>query len=115
MLRDLKVFQKTYDMFLYLHQVLKKFPKSERFTLAQRIENTTLNILQAIIQANHESNKSDALKQSSVELEKLRILIRLSKELKFISIQEYENLSQFTTEIGKMIGSWIKTEKQQIT
>ena len=102
-------------MFLYLHQVLKKFPKSERFTLTQRIENTTLNMLQSIIQANHESDKSDVLKQASVELEKLRILIRLAKDLKFVSIQEYENLSQFTTEIGKMIGGWIKAEKRLIT
>lgn len=77
----------------------------------QRIENTTLNVLQSIIQANHESNKSDALKHASIELEKLRILLRLSKELKFMSIQEYENFSQFTTEIGRMIGGWIKAEK----
>ena len=111
MLRDLKVFQKTYDIFLYLQQVLKKFPKSERFTLTQRIENTILNVLQAIIQANHESDKSDALKQTSVELEKLRILIRLSKDLKFMSIQEYEILSGYMVEIGKMIGGWMKADR----
>lgn len=111
MLRDLKVFQKTYDMFLYLHTILKKFPKSERFTLVQRIENAALDVLQAIIQANHDSLRKDSLTLASVELEKLRIFIRLSKDMKFISIQEYEMLSQFTTEIGRMIGGWIKSEK----
>lgn len=112
MLTNLKVFQKTYDLFLYAYPILKKFPKSDRFTLVQKIENTILDILTGIVQTIHEENKSNSLKHVSIELEKLKVLIRLSKELKFISINEYETLSSYTIEIGKMIGGWIKSEKE---
>ena len=44
----------------------------------------------------------------SVELDKLRILIRLSKDLKFISIRQYGFGAEKINEIGKMLGGWIK-------
>lgn len=113
MLTNLMVFQKTYDLFLHAYPIFKKFPKSERFTLVQKIENTILDILAGIIETIHEESKLNSLKHVSIELEKLKVLIRLSKELEFISIDEYEALSSYMVEIGKMIGGWIKTESEK--
>ena len=48
-----------------------------------------MEILKSIIQANSERNKLLYLKQMSVDLDKLRILIRLSKDLRFISVRQY--------------------------
>jgi len=42
-------------------------------------------------------------------LDKLRILIRLSKDFKFISIRQYEFVSGEINEVGKMLGGWIKS------
>ena len=111
---NLKVFQKTYDLFLYAYPILKKFPKSERFTLVQKIENTILDILAGIVKTIHEENKLNSLKHVSIQLEKLKVLIRLSKELKFIDIKEYEALSSYMIEIGKMLGGWMKTKEQKL-
>jgi len=41
-------------------------------------------------------------------LDKLRILIRLSKDLHFISIRQYEFVANKVNEIGKMLGGWMK-------
>ena len=37
---DLVVLQKAYDCYLYLHNALKNFPKSEKFVLSADIKNT---------------------------------------------------------------------------
>jgi len=79
--------------------------------LGQQIENTILQILKGIIQVNVEINKKPYLKQISVELDKLRILIRLSKDLKFISIRQYQFIAEKINEIGKMLGGWLKSCK----
>ena len=63
---------------------MNKFPKSQRFVLGQQIENTMLNIMKGIIQANAERAKLPYLKQASVDLDKLRIIIRLAKDMKFL-------------------------------
>ncbi|MDP3995778.1 MAG: diversity-generating retroelement protein Avd [bacterium] len=108
MLQDLVIFQKVYDLILWLYPTVNKFPKSQRFVLGQQIENTVLEILKGIIQANQESNRPPYLKQISVDLDKLRILIRLSKDLKFISIRQYQFVAEKINEIGKILGGWMK-------
>ena len=109
MFQNLPIFQKSYDAILWLYPTVNKFPKSQRFVLGQRIENTILRILEGIIDANQERNKLSYLKQTSVELDKLRILIRLSKDLRFISIRQYGFGAGKINEIGKMLGGWIKS------
>jgi len=108
MFQDLAIFEKTYELILWIYPTVNKFPKSQRFVLGQQIENTVLEILKGIIEANQERNKVPYLKQISVNLDKLRILIRLSKDLKFISIRQYQFAAEKINEIGKMLGGWIK-------
>ena len=109
MFQNLSIFEKTYEVILWLYPAVNKFPKSQRFVLGQQIENTTLELMKGIIQANSESDKLPYLKQISVALDKLRILIRLSKDLKFINIKQYQFIVEKINEIGKMLGGWIKS------
>jgi len=111
MYKNLSIFEKTYELILWLYPTVNKFPKSQRFVLGQQIENTVLEILKGIIQANSERDKLSHLKQTSVDLDKLRILIRLSKDLKFISIRQYQFAADKINEVGKMLGGWIKSCK----
>lgn len=107
--QNLPIFEKTYELILWLYPAVNKFPKSQRFVLGQQIENTALNILKGIIQANAERAKLPYLKQVSVELDKLRIIIRLAKDMKFFSVRQYEFSAGKINEIGKMLGGWIKS------
>jgi len=108
MLQNLIIFQKVYDLILWLYPTVNKFPKKQRFVLGQQIENTVLEILKGTIQVNQENNKTPYLKQISVDLDKLRILIRLSKDLKFIGLRQYQFSAEKINEIGKILGGWLK-------
>ena len=61
MLEDMTIFHKTYEFMRWLHILLNKFPKSEKYTMAQKIENTALNVLEGIIQSNNDVDKTKAL------------------------------------------------------
>ena len=67
--------------------------------------------MEGIIEANQERNKVPHLKRISVELDKLRILIRLSKDLKFINVKQYGFAAGKINEIGKMLGGWLKSSR----
>ncbi len=110
MLSDLIIYQKTYDFMLWLHPVVNKFPKSQRFILGQRIENKTLDIISSMILANAERDKSAILKRASVELDELRILIRLSKDLRFINIKKYGFAAEKINEIGRLLSGWTRSQ-----
>lgn len=109
MFQNLAIFEKTYELILWIYPTVNKFPKSQRFVLGQHIEDIILKILEGIIEANQERNKIPYLKQISINLDKLRILIRLSKDLRFISIKQYGFATNKVNEIGKMLGGWLKS------
>ena len=108
MTEELAIFDKTYRLILWLYPTVHKFPKAQRFVLGQQIENTALNILKGIITANQEREKLLHLKRVSVDLDTLRILIRLAKDLEFISVRQYTFAAERVNEIGKMLGGWVK-------
>lgn len=112
MLQNLKVFQKHYDFLLWLQTVVANIPISARFTLAQRLENSALAVMEGIIEAN--GGEKNALKKASLELDKVRIFTRLAKDLRFIDMKKYENAAVQMDEIGKMLGGWLKSGDENI-
>jgi four helix bundle protein len=106
--KEIAIFKKSYELALEIFKVTKLFPKSQRFLMAERLEKTIIEILENIIQANEAQDKVPYLKKLSASLERIRILIRLSKDLTYISLKKYERLSENINEIGKMCGGWLK-------
>lgn len=109
-MNQLKIYQKYYDMLQYLYIALRQFPKSEKFTLAAQIKNSAIKGFRTIIHANKSKNKISKLFELDIELEVLKNLTRLSKDLGFMPLRKYEILSNQLVEIGKMLGGWIKAE-----
>jgi hypothetical protein len=112
---DLVLFQKIYDLILWIYPRINKFPKNQRFVLGQRIENTLLRLIELSIELNSGAyNDKYVIKKMSLELDKLRILIRLSKDLYFFNKRRYLFVSEKINEIGRLIGgmnSFLKNDK----
>lgn len=106
--KDVNALARTYDLLLWIIPVLEKFPRSQRFLLGERIETALLDTMELIIQAVYTKNKTAFLKEANLKIEKLRHLIRLSKDLQFLSIRRYEFVSKGLNEIGAEVGGWIK-------
>lgn len=105
---ELSIFKKAYQLTLTIYKCTELFPKHERFLLTARFKDICLEILSGIVQANEARVKSVHLERVSQEVEKLRILIRLSRDLKYLSFKKYENLSEEINEVGRMLGGWIR-------
>jgi hypothetical protein len=108
------IFSKTYDFIIWLLQTTEKFPKSQRFVMAKRVEEAILNfhdriLRAAIIKGEVEKN----LDEADYELEKFRFYLRICKDLKLISLKQYEYTSKNTVEIGKLLGGWKKRQSDR--
>jgi len=110
-MENLKIFQKVFDFTVWMLNHTNKFPKSHRFSLAIRIENLLLEMLEQIIIANRQREKLSFLIKIDEKLSVLRILCRLAYTMKFIAINSYEYACKEIDEIGKMLGAWIKQQK----
>lgn len=102
------VVSKTYDLTLWMLPKLAKFPRDQRFLLGDRIENMLLDILEDLIDATYTKEKVNILKRTNLRLEKLRFLVRLSSDMRFINLTSYEFAGRGIDEVGRMVGGWIK-------
>lgn len=105
------LYDKVYCLYLFLHLFSSKIPKSKRYTLWQKCENTTLEILEMLISASHSKNdkRTDCIIKISEKLDLLKTLIRLAKDTKTIPEKQYISLQSLIQEIGKMTGGWLKS------
>jgi hypothetical protein len=106
------LFVKTYDFLLWLIPLTLKFPKSQRFLLAERLSGMALDfydlILTAVMQPDLQGEK---LAEADRMLTKIRLYMRLSYDLDCLSLGQYEHAARLMDEIGRLIGGWI--QKQQ--
>jgi 23S rRNA-intervening sequence protein len=102
------LFPKTYDLIVWLLPHTQKFPKSQRFVLAKRVEDAALNFQALIIKARKVTGeaRAETLVLADVELETLRLSLRLCQEMKLLSLAQYEHVSKMLVEIGKLLGAW---------
>lgn len=103
-----------YDLFVWYAQKLSQYPKKFKYNLGERIISCYLDVLDAIIEAQYsKGKKSHFLRKANVTLEKLRFLVRLSKDLQCITLHDYEYAVRQLNEIGKMVGGWEKHSKKK--
>lgn len=111
--QSLPIVAKMYDFLLYLIPQVSKFPRSQRYSLGERLENLSFDILELLLDALYSRDKTPLLHRTNIKLDKARHYIRLSKDLKLINLQRYEVLSKMINEIGIQLGGWIKHQKQK--
>ena len=101
---------KLYDVIMWLMGRVEKFPRSQKFTLGDRIVNISLDTLDVLIEATYTRKRLPLLQKANVQLEKLRFLIRLCHDFKLLSSKQYAYISNEINEVGKLVGGWIRSQ-----
>ena len=116
--KDLEIYKRSYKIALELHERTKTFPETERYDLTSQIRRCSKSIPSNIAegwgrQSNEEFKRF--LRISLGSCNEIQVHLSFCKDLKYISEEEYIELSKEYEEIGKMINvsiqKWNKTNK----
>ena len=89
------IFIKTYDFLLWLIPLTLKFPKSQRFLLAERLSKMGLDFYDLILEAVLVPEKqAEQLDIADRLLNKIRLYVRLSHDLHCISTGQLEHAAR---------------------
>jgi hypothetical protein len=85
-----------------------RFPKAVRFTFASRIDNLGLDLLDQLVQARwaQPAHKAAHLREADIYLARLRALLRLSHQRRYLDTRGYEHLARELDEVGRQLGGW---------
>jgi len=108
---ELTVITKTYDLILWSCKHTSKFPRNHRFVLGEKLERNLYELLETLIKAKYSKPRAYLLEQANLTIEVLRFQLRLAKDLNCLKIASYEFAIKELIEIGKLIGSWLKSSK----
>ena len=109
---NLLIYQRYLDLIYYTNDLIRKYPKSEKFTLVQETKQTVYEGLRYILFAQKEFNKINRLKYLNdldVVLNLLKVHIRIAYKYKYINVNNYTTWSEKVTDICNLLGGWINS------
>jgi len=114
-MKEPKAYVDAYQLSIHLFHRTKNFPKQLRPTLGRKIEegalNLTQNLRKTFVIPNKDENrkqKLEHLREASLCLDDLKILIQMSYDLQAINVASLSETTILTREIGKEIGGLLK-------
>src|SRR3990167_5977625 len=107
---QIPVIQKSYDLYKLTYEYTKKFPKSDKYSLGEKIKNLILDVLELLIEAETAKKdwKQPILEKASRKLGLLKILLRLANDIKILEDKKYLTAQEIILDIGRQIGGWVK-------
>ena len=105
---DIPIFKKSYDFYKMFYVFRTTIPKQDKYAIWQKAENLAIDILQGLLCASYKQKfeKVAVLEKVSLDLNILRVLLRLMKDIKTIDNKKKTNLQRFpdkwqSAEFGK--------------
>lgn len=109
---NLKIYQKYLELIYYSNDIVRKYPKSENFALVTEIKNSLYIGLRSLMYAIKSYQKQDKLKhlnEFDINLNLLKVHVRLSYKYQYITVKNYQTWSSLITDICNMLGGWISS------
>ena len=111
---DVPVFSLWNEFVGWVLDHTEKFPKKVCTNFSLRIEALAINILEDIVRASYSKQKNDYLENANLNLNVLRVLLRLACSRQYLANNSYEFAMRKVDEAGKMIGGWQKSLREKI-
>ena len=77
-MKESPIFVRTYDMLRWLIPLTVKFPRQQRFVLAEAVQRTVLRFHERLIEAARAADPLPLLYEADTDLTKLRFYLRLT-------------------------------------
>ena len=112
---NILVWRKAHEFTLLIYLITKKFPKDELFGIVSQIRRASSSVPANIVEGSaRRSSKEYAqfLVQARGSLSETQYFLELSKDLNYISKEEFDFLTLLSIEVSKMLNSLLTKIKR---
>lgn len=104
------IIQKFISVYKLWDEFKNHFPKKSRYAIGAKIDSFFLDTIELLFIASYLSReqKLPILQKAGGKLDLLKFFLQIAWEIKMLDDKKYIILSEQLTEIGKMLGGWIK-------
>ena len=113
--KDLIVWQKAHAFVLLVYRMSGKFPSAERFGLCSQFQRAAVSIPANIAEGYRKLSKADKLRFINVSqgsLEECRYYVILTKDLAYISNDDYNSLNALIEDVSRLLNAYGRKIKE---
>ena len=114
--KELKVYQKAFQLAMEIFEITKTFPKEEKYSLTDQIRRSsrsvTSNIAEAWAKKIYPKHFVSKLSDSLGEEYETEVWLQYALGCKYINEQEYNHFTTNYLEVGKMLNSMISNPEK---
>jgi len=110
---NLPVYKVSYDLLLLIYRFSVNMERTYRFTLGERLQDKTSDMLQYISIANSVYDKTKYIQQARMFLMDIRLATRIAHDLRQITSKQYLEVSDKIENISKQLTAWGKVVNNQ--
>lgn len=100
--------EETFQYLVWMSRAVEKYARAYKFTIGDRLQASGLTLIETLVEATWTRERGALLRRAQMEIERQRILWRLSFELKLIAADSYEHAARSVDAIGRGVGGWRK-------
>ena len=104
---DLPIYREAYELVLLVTRLTQQYPRGFRQGLARDICTGAQRLVTHIFRANCTRDKAPIIEQVREYLETLQLQLRMSKDLRLISAEQFGATVVLTDAIGKQASGWL--------
>jgi len=107
--KQLKVYQKAYQLAKEIFEISKSFPVEEKYSLTDQIRRSSravcANIAEAYRKRRYPKHFTSKITDSDAETSETIVWLDFSLDCSYISKEQYDRLEKEYMEVGRMLGS----------
>ncbi len=108
---NLPVYKASYSLFVTLFTGVRNMQRDYRYSLGESLKMELIALITNIYRANSREEKKPLLKNARENIEVIRLLLRLSHDLKQFPLKEFALASEKIESISKQLTAWDKSCK----
>ena len=112
--KDLIVWQKSYELSLLIYKLTRNFPREESYGLSSQVRRSAVSIPSNIAEGYARQRRLEYIQFLQIAFgsgAELETQLSIAKDLKYISLEEFQKANDLLQEVMKMLNSLISKLK----
>jgi len=114
--KELTVYKKAYLLAMEVFEIMKGFPPEEQFALTSQIRRSSrsvcLNLREVWAKRHYEKHFVSKLTDCDGECNETDSSLDFAKDCEYISLDTHDKLVALNTEVGRMLGSMLRSPEK---
>lgn len=106
---ELPIYRQTYELLSMAIDVTRNIPRDFKRLIGEKVREECVEMMVLIFRANVATHKTPHIQELLERLQVVELMLRMSRDKRFISTKQYASAVTLTQDIGKQATGWKKS------